>query len=68
VRSLFLYHTIKLIFFALGFGTREGGQEEIGERGLLSDARGGKIKRGKMGKCEGGRGILKSSDSNKYFK
>lgn len=30
----------------VGAGSREGGQEETGEHGLLSDARGGEIKGG----------------------
>lgn len=32
----------------VGVGKREGGQEETGEHGLLSDARGGEIKRGNV--------------------
>lgn len=30
----------------VGAGSGEGGQQETGEQGLLSDARGGEIKRG----------------------
>ena len=55
MRGLFLflvaikYDTNTLLFSAfVGVGTREGRQEETGEYGRLSDARGGEIKRGNV--------------------
>lgn len=58
MRSLLInkYDTNKLLVLSLcqrfslfvGAGTRKGGQEETREYGLLSDARGGEIKRGNV--------------------